>query len=525
MGLNIEQKKYIKSSITMNVVIFIIINLLFYSTYESQIDEMVLAVLCGTVGFRTAYVLYSNVVLGKIWTILLSFFPRINWYMISLTVLVFIALSAISYIAMKRLNNRIGIILSFVFVVFIGYECYILPGSMKTSAVLIVAMFLVFVDGIELYLDRGEGRTITNKMRTGIIVFLAISASLISFTTFLISLINGLVCLGIYGIFKFRKNGLKGSKEEIVKKALIRYTVSLTAGIMAVVLFFLAVDCVSYHVTGQENALKYRSAILHMYGFGMGEYDESYQEEYGIDITEYTTIKSGSFGVTSEEGWRILDKLSKERKLSFISFLTYFRTIPIMLFKYRIFYLFIIMLFLLFFTKTERKAELIWVETGLLLFDFLIAYLFNVCWTNDIIFILILPILLPLLLFLKNTEEREYQYLWVYLTVLGIVLYSKFSPEMVSHVSNEDMTAKFADLSNDSINLIDLNAYFNEFSAWKTYDANILQSENLKISNGAYALFDGFADKIIRETPSDETYYEWVFNPKGIDIWKLVFED
>lgn len=525
MGLNIEQKKYIKFSIAINVGIFIIMNLLFYSTYESQIDEMVLAVLCGTVGFRTAYVLYSNVVLGKIWTILMSIFPLINWHVISLIFLVFIALSAISYIIMKRLNNRIGITVSFVFDVFVGYECYILPGSMKTAAVLITAMFLVFVDGIELYLDRGEGRTITNKMRTGLIAFLAISASLISFTTFLISLINGLVCLGVYEIFRFRKNGLKGCKEKIVKKGLIRYTVSLTAGIMAVVLLFLIVDCVSYQVTGQVNALKYRSAIIHMYGYGMGEYNERYQEEYGIDTTEYTTIKDGSFGITGEEGWRILDKLVKEREMSFISFLTYFRTIPIKLFKYRIFYLFIIMLFMLFFTKVGRKAELIWVETGLLLFDFLIAYLFNACWTNGIIFILILPLLLPLLLSLKNTEEREYQYLWVYLTVLGIILYSKFSPEMVSHVSNEDMTAKFADLSADSINLIDLNAYFNEFSAWKTYDANILQSENLKISNGAYALLDGFADKIMKAPPSDETYYEWVYNPKGIDIWKLVFEE
>ena len=36
---------------------------------------------------------------------------------------------------------------------------------------------------------------------------------------------------------------------------------------------------------------------------------------------------------------------------------------------------------------------------------------------------------------------------------------------------------------------------------------------------------EGFEDKILTKTPSNYAYYEWVYNPRGLDPWKLVFDD
>ena len=75
-----------------------------------------------------------------------------------------------------------------------------------------------------------------------------------------------------------------------------------------------------------------------------------------------------------------------------------------MLFKYGIFYLYIIMLFMLFFSRITRKKELIWLEIGLLICDFFVLYLFGACWNNCMIFSVIMSLLLPLLFVLKDSK-------------------------------------------------------------------------------------------------------------------------
>lgn len=524
MRLNRNQKKNIIYSLVMNMAIFIVLNLLFYSTYESQLDEMVLAALCGVSGIRTSYVLFSNIILGKIWVGLISAIPTINWYFLSLVFSVFLSLFLIAYIILKRSNNKIGITVSFVFIVFLGYECYIFPGSMKTASLLVVTTLMIFVDSIESNIYRCE--KIIKRIRKYLIIILAILASLLNFPAFIITAICGVVCVFFYGLFMVGKNDFRGYRQEVVKKEVVKYVVSTTVIIFSIVFFFQIVDIAGYWMTGQMNALKYRSTVIRMYGYGMGDYDEIYEGEYGIDNIEYRAIKNGSFGVSSEDGWQILDDFTKaERGISFAKILKYFKKVPIMLFKYGIFYLYIIMLFMLFFSRITRKKEFIWLEIGLLIWDFFVLYLFGACWNNCMIFSVIVSLLLPLLFVLKDSKEAEYQYLWAYLVMLSIVLYSKFSPGMVFSVSNEDMSERLGELPSAPVNMIDLNAYFKTFSAWDIYMEDILWQENLKISNGAYALVEGFEDKILTKTPSDYAYYEWVYNPNGLDPWKLVFDD
>lgn len=526
MRLNRDQKKNIRYSLIMNIVIFIVMNLLFYPTFESQLDEMVLAAVCGVSGTRTAYVLFSNIVLGKVWLGLLSVIPTINWYLITLILSVFLSLSLISYIILKRSDNKIGKTVSFVCAVFVGYECYILPGSMKTAAVLTIAMLIIFADSIESHAYGVKGRKIVNRIRKCLIVFLAVFASLLSFPIFSITIMCGSVCLSIYGIFMFGKNSLQRCKVQLMKKEFLKYCTGMAIGIFIIVFFFQIVDIASYRMTGRIDALKYRSTVIRMYGYGMGDYDDSYEGDYGVDNIEYNAIKNGSFGMSGEDGWQILDDFTKaEWRLSFSKILDYFRTVPIMLFKYGIFYLFIIMLFMLSFSRISRKKELVCIEIGLLLFIFLVIYLFNACWNNCMIFMVIMLLCVPLILTMKASKEAEYQYLWAYLVVLSIVLYSKFSPGMVSTVSSENMSERLADIPSEPVNMIDLNAYFKTFSAWKVYSEDILWHENLIISNGAYSLMEGFEDKILTKTPSNYAYYEWVYNPRGLDPWKLVFDD
>ena len=161
----------------------------------------------------------------------------------------------------------------------------------------------------------------------------------------------------------------------------------------------------------------------------------------------------------------------------------------------------------------------------LLLFYFLCAYLCN-AWQNGwMVFVLILPLLLPLFFALKGAPEADYPYLWVFFTVFSVILYSKFSPEMLTSVSEENMWERFAALDRDKINVIDLNAYFKSFGAQRVCAGSLLQTGNVRVSNGAYALMEGFEGSVFSAYPSEDGVYEWVYNPRELSVWSLVFED
>lgn len=69
-----------------------------------------------------------------------------------------------------------------------------------------------------------------------------------------------------------------------------------------------------------------------------------------------------------------------------------------------------------------------------------------------------------------------------------------------------------------------MNDYFENFSALRSSTHGILLNESVKVSNGAYALIEGFEDDVIQAYPSENTHYEWVYNPKKISEEDLMFE-
>ena len=166
-----------------------------------------------------------------------------------------------------------------------------------------------------------------------------------------------------------------------------------------------------------------------------------------------------------------------------------------------------------------------WTQILLLFSSFLVLYICHAWQNNGIVFVVILPLILPLLLVQKDAPEREYRYLWAYLVVMSVILYGKFSSNMVSGVSTENMSDRFASLGGGQTNMLDLNAYLKSFSSHKNYTRGILTAEHVVISNGAYALMDGFENYIMSSVPSENQKYEWVYNTKEISIWNMVFLD
>lgn len=520
MNFSKEQKKIMAYVLAINYGIYLLMRLFFYPTYECQLDEMMQAAICGVSGTRTAYILYSNVLLGWLLKSLSSVLPIVNWYFAYLCALVIAALSVICYVIVERADHKIGYTVSVVLASFVGYECYVLPGSMKTASVLGIAMLVVLADDMEA----GEGKS---RKRKCLIAVLAVLSSMVSFSVFWITVLTGLVGMVLYyGIRNTEHIRSWIRREQSMNWNTVKRLTVLPACILGVVILFYLVDCLSYQVSGQEDAGKYRSAMIRMYGYGMGDYEDSFAENYGIDSAEYAAIKKGSFGVTGESTWEKLDGLSREwMGISGAALNSYFKKVPLALFRYGIFYLFVVLLFLLLFSPMKEKKIFVWTELGLLLVSLFAAYLFHAWQNNWAVFVVILPLMAPLLLALKGANEKDYQYLWAYLVVLSVILYSKFSSGMVSSVSEERMAERFGNLNSGQVNMVDLNAYFKSFSAQRVYTADLLTAPGIKVSNGAYALMKGFEPAVLTSYPSGDVSYEWVYNPQGLSVWDLVFED
>lgn len=519
MKLNKKSIRDIVYALGINYSIYILLHLFFFTTYESQLDIMMQAAVQGVSGTKTASILYSNVILGWIikgFTIEISF---INWYYVYLVFMVIVSLSIISYIMILRTGRKMGTTVSVILASFIGYECYILPGYMKSASVLGMAALVLLADTI------GRSALNSKKRKWGIIVLIVL-CSMVSMSVFMITLLLGIVGLIVYDgsqhgwvFFSWLRKDGKFVKEQVKPLAFI------AVGMIAGVILLRGIDVVSYHVRGYENSAKYRSAVIRMYGYGMGDYDPSYTEKYGIDSAEYDSIKKGSFGVTGESTWKTLKKLSKEHeKISFKVVNMYFKSVPLKWFKYGTFYLFLIMLFLLSYAPSRKKKVTVWTQIILLFITFFVLYVCHAWWNNWIVFVAVLPLILPMLLAQKDAPEKEYRYLCAYLVVMSVILYGKFSSGMVSGVSSGDMSEKFVALTTEQKNIIDLNAYLKSYSAQKNYTRGILKANNVVVSNGAYALMEGFEDDVMTAYPSENEKYEWIYNTKDLSIWNMVFE-
>lgn len=520
MKLNKRQKKILLFALVSNYAIYSCMHLFFYSTYESQLDIMMQSAIYGVSGEASAYILYSNVILGWILKSLTSVMPGLNWYYMYLSLIAVLSLSLVSYMLVKRADNKIGRTVAFVISCFLGYQCYVLPGAIKVAGVLTVALLFLFADSYEM-------GAFKKKMRVFVMFALTVLGSMTQLSAFLLALLLGSACLfGYYSIvYSGKERHIQGTENGFCEKSKgVKRVIALVGGMLVVVVLLYAVDDFSYRYSGREKAVTYRGTMCRIYGYGMSKYDENMQTLYGIDEAGYYAVKTGNFAFRQETVLDALrDLVMDSNNISAAKVNQYFKNVPIRLFKYGIFYLFIIMEFMVFYCRTKRKKALVWTEIVLLIVTTLLEYMFNAWGYNWTVVITVFAVILPLMLALKGAREAECRHLWVYLAVFSVILYSKFSAGMVSSVAEDDMQAKFVSVDTSKCNMVDLNAYLKRYSAQHFYVYGLSDHASVRITNGACYLLDGYADKVLNGI-DDGTTYEWIYNPSNLDKWAVLLD-
>lgn len=140
----IKQSDFVKA-LFLNVVILILLMILFTPTIKSD-DYYMSEISYGAAsGNYDVHLIYSNILLGYLIKGLLLLVPQVPWYVMLQIIAVFCAFVTITWYLLKYYSNKSILVLSFIFLLWFGYECYIRITFTKTSFILITCgVFLLF---------------------------------------------------------------------------------------------------------------------------------------------------------------------------------------------------------------------------------------------------------------------------------------------------------------------------------------------------------------------------------------------
>lgn len=496
----------LSGTILVNLGVLCILLLLFCPRFGSDLDIMMQSVLYGVGenGIQGAHILFSNIIVGYLLDVLVMLLPGVPWYIIFHYLMVFAALCTITYITLQRNSNFIGKVIAVVFVIFTGYECYINPGYMKTAAILCAAAVY------QLFYLLAQEKT---KLFQWIwMAFCIIMSSMVSFSIFLITGILGLI--GVISYYLVTKQQVNVNKKFWV----------FWGGALLLTIGSWFFDLQIYKGNNQwAQCAEYRSTAERILGYGSMEYSEELGEKYDVTEAEYQLLQKGIFVNTDEEKLDLVRDISNENKeFNWHTISRYFKVVPIRFFKMGMFYCWLMLLFMLGMSRERGKKLTVAIAILALLITYLVLYICN-AWENQwISFIVFLPLSMMMLMSYRDMQLEEGENICVYIAVMGLVLYSTFSSQLVTSVREDDIYEAFKELEPSKVYVVDIDAYFRQFSAFEVYPQDIVSASNVYLVNGFYPIILGFGDSTSIGKAILGVGYEWIDNARGADFNALV---
>ena len=464
----VQKNRTLLVTFLMNMAALGILLLLFYPRFESELDIIMQALLYGINGTYSSHLLFSNVVLGKVLDICMTGLPMIPWYIVFHYTMAFLSLNIITYITLKRNDSIMGRAVASVFLVFAGYECYICPNYMKTSAVLCAAAIYILFYRIE------------NPKKGGITAtVLAVISSMVCFEIFALTGMIGLIGLLVF-VFT------KSDKIVWVKRNCVFLLL-----ILVVPLALEKFDAWDYASNQAWKASgESRDSLEKILGYGVPEYNDELKGELGINEQDYELLIQGIFTTVNEEAYEMVDGIAREtRDIQLSSIGRFFRTVPIQAFKLGMFYCWIVLLILLFWSGQKKSRIILGIGLLLLTGSFFGLYIWNACeypWIGTLVF---LPICIFTMMGIEKISIAEKEYVWVYIGILGLILYNTFSASLLKTVRDPWELGRLAEQveENDTTAYIfDINSVLQQYSVFSVYPKDMIQNKNIYMLNGVY---------------------------------------
>ena len=492
-------------SLIINSFLVVIILFLFCPHYDNPSDIIMQNLLYGSIpGLKTSHLFFSNVILGKGLSILLSWLPGIAWYTIVQYVVLFIALFCIGYIILERSekSRTLGNIILISVLLFLGYEGYISPGYIRTACI-------VSCSGCLLLMHTLEKNKKLFCFGNIFAIFLIVIGTLYSFKAAIICiLLSFIMALGYHILLK-------------------KYIV-LTRSILLVFIIIIT-SCSLYYIDVNNyknsyvwsDAYVYRNSYEKILSYGIDDdYEKNEFNEFRFETKEqYSSFVNDVFLNGNADTLEQIDLIaSQSRQFSFNTISSYFKTVPIKLFSVDVFYLwlFLIIIFLLY----SKKRRVIYILPLIIIlvgmFVLYTSYSTTAEWGYCILFV---PLSLQLLLYADSLKSIDSVPVVFFGVIYGIILYSTFSGTINTKIHFDEITEVFEDINSENIYLIDLDKYCSSFDAFTRYSEGMVP-ENVYIVNGFYSTMTYYSQFIYQNNTGIKE--NWLYNPEGYAVSELL---
>lgn len=460
----------------LNIAILVVLLLIACPRFEYDMDIFIQSLLNNTSGtWSTGMVLFLHVYIGRILSTLCETAPGIPWYILFLYGVIFVSLLQISRVYFNKTSNKIAVLLQGIFLVFVGYECYIRPSYIKTAAILSLAGMITIYEILQEETNK--------KIRYIFAIVALVGAGMISWKALLVSGILMLISICMcYG---------SAVLEETKKKKLWQLLVVVTLAIVVM----QAIDAQAYKkLDGWQKAKNYRTSIEKIEMLGVPTYNDEIKETLKIDQTRYEYISQGKYitidGTTYDTVGAIAD-LGHEFSVEGI--LKFFRTVPIRFIKVGMFYCFGLLWLFWRFSQKERKGNMFPLAIVMLIVAYFGFYLLGAKNSNVVDFLVLAPLSLFALINCTAPEltGEEWRDTKVFLLVLAVVLYYNFGSMMVTSVADGDMDEiLMTEIENPETpwKMTSINDYLRDFSVFENYSQGIARDKGLVIVDGIYGL-------------------------------------
>lgn len=254
-------KSRLKVTIASNLLILIGVLIIMKPYLENEADIIIQDLVSGdyALGVPTVSILFSHFIIGAVTGALESVMPALPWYMIFHYLICFAALSTITYLSPKRGETWEVRLLTFAVIIYLGLECYGLPGYVKSACVTALACFFLIFTFVTDKLDKAG----YIRYSAAAVVFGVIS-SLISFFVFF-----AVFCLcAVLGVIYLLINGIGDDRKSFVRSMITG--IAVAAGIVSLAAAFYYIDRLHYfHDPALSASIAYRLGYEKCLSYGI----------------------------------------------------------------------------------------------------------------------------------------------------------------------------------------------------------------------------------------------------------------
>lgn len=298
---NIKEKTImLRERINSNVILknciinfaFMVLFLLLGPVFEENDDVGIERIASGFFDEPSSFLVFSNIILGKILSTLYKIIPSIKWYVVLMYCIIYFSFCIVSIICDRVVtNNTLSCVIKYPFIIVLGFEIYCSPQFTKTAGIASLAGGCLLLHCVVMILTNSAIATKDISINIFVAIIFLLCGSAVRIESFLLIMLFVLIVL-FRELYKFKNNS------KFYMRTILRIIAPF--GVVAILvgsIFFI--DRLVYTQSGDwNNYTKWNNLRSWVVDFNTPDYHE-YEDKYkgiGLSENDYYMLKNWAFG-------------------------------------------------------------------------------------------------------------------------------------------------------------------------------------------------------------------------------------